>query len=88
MAKKANLNTTLQEIINDCYQKGCNHLGIISYKKPVFRGFYQKKLLDEIINNEEIRYNLQITNKELFARYVYDLPRETAGTTWPLNKES
>jgi len=81
MAKKTNLNTVLQEIINDCYQKGCNHLGIVSYKKPVFKGFYQQKLLNEIIDNEEIRNNLQITNQELFARYVYDLPQETAGTT-------
>lgn len=85
---KQNLNAVLQEITNNCYQKGCNHLGIVSYRKPIFKGFYHQKLLDEIINNEEIRNNLQITNKELFARYVYDLPDETAGTTWPLNKES
>ena len=81
MAKQVNLSIVLQAIINDCYQQGCNHLGIISYKKPVFKGFYQKKLLNEIIDNKEIHNNLQITNKELFARYVYDLPQETAGTT-------
>lgn len=81
MIKKTNLDTALQKIIDDCYQKGCNHLGIISYRKPIFKGFYHKQLLDEIIDNKEIRTNLQITNKELLARYVYDLPQETAGTT-------
>ena len=81
MTKKTNLNTTLQRIINDCYKEGCNHLGIISYKKALFKGFYNKKLFQEIIDNKEIRNNLQITNQRIFANYVYDLPQETAGTT-------
>ncbi|CAI2196834.1 9406_t:CDS:2, partial [Funneliformis geosporum] len=67
--------------VTDCYQHGCDHLGIISYKKVVFRGFYHKKLLQELIANKEIKNNLQITNEKLFANYVYDLPEETAGST-------
>jgi len=88
MVKKTNLNTLLQKIVTDCYQKGCDHLGIIPYKKVIFKGFYDKKLFQEILANKEIKTNLQITNEKLFANYVYDLPKETAGTTWPLNKES
>jgi len=88
MKKQSNLNTILQKIVTDCYQQGCDYLGIIPYKKVIFKGFYNKKLLQEIITNEEIKINLQITNEKLFTRYVHDLPEETAGSTWPLNKES
>jgi hypothetical protein len=55
MKKRESLNTALQKIITDGYQRGCDHLGIISYKKAVFRGFYHKKLLQEIIANDEIK---------------------------------
>ena len=91
MKKKENLNTTLQKIITDCYQKGCDYLGIIPYKKATFKGFYEKKLFQKVYDNEEILMNLEINNslrKKFFWAELQKLEAETAGITWPLNRES
>jgi len=60
--KPTNLNTILQKIVTDCYQRGGDYLGIIPYKKVIFKGFYNQDLFQKVYNNQEILVNLEINN--------------------------
>lgn len=91
MKKKESLNAVLQKIVTDGYQRGCEYLGIIPYKKVIFKGFYNSDLFQKVYNNKEILINLEINNpfrKKIFWSELQNLENETAGITWPLDKES
>jgi uncharacterized protein YpiB (UPF0302 family) len=85
--------SSLLNIVQDLYQVGCHYLNIISYKRIVFKGFYNEKLFAEIRGNQQIAQFLQLDfndpqQKQELAELLQRVPKEFAGLTWTLSNES
>ena len=51
-------NQTWQRIIEKGYKEACYKWKIITYRLVIFKGFYNEKIKQEILNNEQILLNL------------------------------
>jgi len=61
-------------------------LKIIPYRKVIFKGFYDKEVSQEILNNEEILLNLKADTplrKRIFAEELEEIVLGKSGVALP-----
>lgn len=83
-------NQLLQQVIEQGYEEACHYWKVIAYRKPVFKGFYNQEIYQEILNNQEILDNLKLNTpkrKEYFKEELQNLILTKAGMTLPAKWE-
>lgn len=78
--------TTLPKIIEKGYTEACYQWKVIPYRKVVFKGFYNQKVHQEILNNEEILLNIKADTplrKKIFAEELEELVLSKSGLALP-----
>lgn len=81
----------LQKIIDKGYTEACYHWKVIPYRKVVFKGFYNQKVHQEILNNEEILINLKVDTplrKKIFVEELEEIVLSKSGLALPAKWET
>lgn len=84
-------NQTWQRIIEKGYKEACYQWKIIPYRLVIFKGFYNEKIKQEILNNEQILLNLHADTplrKKFLAEELEDLILSKSGVALPAKWET
>ena len=86
-----NSKEILQKNVEKGYAEACYRWKIIPYRKVIFKGFYDKEVSQEILNNEEILLNLKADTplrKRIFAEELEEIVLSKSGVALPAKWET
>ena len=83
---KQPLERELSVLIKKGYQEACYHFQVVPYRQVVFKGFYDREIYQQILNNEQILINVGANTpfrKKIFAEELEDLVLAKSGLALP-----